>query len=845
MAFPVRYIFRLFLVAAILAAGCSQDAFAQATKVKGRVVDASTGEGVPFAGVYFKNSTVGVSADLEGYFSLETRVDSLTVLSATILGYKEQTLTVVPHRFNEVSFRLEPLVDELNAAVVKPDNRYMKYILGRINEAKDRNDPERRPQYDCEVYTRNELDLTNPQNAVLEKLLPASFKFIYEYLDTSVVSGQPYIPVMIAESSSRYYHSRDPERKKEVIKATRMSGLRKEKTISQFTGNMYIKTNFYENYLNILDVEIPSPLHQGGMTFYDYYLVDSLRIDGRKTYKIRFHPSKWVSAPTLDGEMSIDAGDFALRDIHCRLKNGANVNWVRALTMDVENQRLEDSTWFYKQDRIYVDVAVSASDSSKLMSFIASRQIDYSDPSFKDSGMLDLLSRSAPVLVKKNSRNNDESYWADVRPYPLSEKEQGIYNMVDSIKNVPLYKSVESLANTFANGFVNTRYIGFGPYASLYSFNDLEGPRVQFGFKTTKDLSRKFRLMGYLAYGFNDETLKGGGVFEYHFNNQPTRTLAFSYKHDVLQLGAGSFGFGNGDLMNSILTKRGGRKLSMIDDFSASYEHEWSQDVNMTFALEGRRIFSNQYVPMVRTDGTWYNSVGYNQAHVRLRLSKDQIITRGTFSKSYFYTRFPVVTLDLAASMKGIGQNDYTFLRPEMRVEYKWLLPPAGESSIDFRAGTIIGTVPYPLLKIHEGNATYALHRHVFACMDYYEFASDTWATIFWEHNFKGFFLGKVPLLRRLQLREIAILRAAYGTVRDENNGILGDKGFGSEMLFPAGMKKLDTPYVEMGVGISNILRLFRVDFVWRMTHRYDFVEGVRVPHDNRFVVNAGFELKF
>ncbi len=835
----------IFLASFILLAFAAQDASAQATKVKGRVVDAVTGEGIPFAGVYFKNSTVGVSADLEGYFNLETRTDTLTLLSASILGYQEQVLTVIPHRFNEISFRLVPLVDELNAAVVKPDNRYMKYILGRIQEAKDRNDPERRPYYDCEAYTRNELDLTNPQNAVLEKLLPESFKFIYEYLDTSVVSGQPYLPVMIAESSSRYYHSSDPLRKKEIIKASRMSGLKKEKTITQFTGNMYIKTNFYENYINILDVEIPSPLHKGGMTYYNYYLVDSLNIDGRKTYKIRFHPSKWVSAPTLDGEMSIDAEDFALRDIHCRLKNGANVNWVRALTMNVENQRLEDSTWFYKQDRIYVDAALSTSDSSKLMSFIASRQIDYSDPSFNESGMLELLDRGAPVLVRKNSRNNDEDYWAKVRPYPLSKKEQGIYNMVDSIKNVSLYKSIETLANTFANGFINFKYLGIGPYSSLYSFNELEGSRVQFGVKTTKDISRKFRFMGYMAYGFKDEAFKGGGLFEYHFNNQPTRKLAFSYKHDVLQLGAGSFAFGNGDIMNSILTKRGGRKLSMIDDFSASYEHEWTQDVNMTFALESRRIFSNEFVPMVRTDGTWYESVGYNQAHVRFRLSKDQIITRGTFGKSYFYTKYPVLTLDLAASMKGIGKNDYTFLRPEMRVEYKWLVPPFGESDFDLRAGTIIGTVPYPLLKVHEGNGTYALHRHVFACMNPYEFASDTWATIFWEHNFKGFFLGKVPLLRRMNLREIAILRAAYGTVRDENNGILGDNGFGSEMLFPAGMKKLDTPYVEMGVGISNILRLIRIDFVWRMTHRFDFVDGVRVPHDNRFVVNAGFELKF
>ncbi len=126
--------------------------------------------------------------------------------------------------------------------------------------------------------------------------------------------------------------------------------------------------------------------------------------------------------------------------------------------------------------------------------------------------------------------------------------------------------------------------------------------------------------------------------------------------------------------------------------------------------------------------------------------------------------------------------------------------------------------------------------------MDYYEFASDTWATLFWEHDFRGFFLGKIPLIKKLKLREIVLVRAAYGTLRDENNGIPGDPASGADMVFPIGMNKLDTPYVEAGVGLSNIFKVLRVDAVWRLTHRDKIVDGVSVPHPNRFVVNLGFE---
>ena len=835
---------RIFLYLSILSFSfLSLDASAQSTKVKGRVVDAVTGEGIPFAGVYFKNSSVGVTTDIDGWYALETRVDTLEFLSAYCLGYEEEVKHVSPHRFNTVNFSLNPLLNELNASVVKPDDRYMKYILGRIKEAKKRNNPELRPQYDCEIYSKNEFDLVNPQNPLVRNLLPKDFHFVYEYVDTSLVSGQPYLPVMITEANSHLFYSKDdPALRKEIVRASRISGIDEEKTVAQFTGGLYVKPNFYEDHINIFQVEIPSPLSDNGSTYYNYYLVDSLGIDGRKTYKIRFHPSKWVSSPTFDGEMSIDAADFALRDIHVKLKKGSNVNWVKDLAIDVENTLVGDSVWFYKQERIYMDFSVTMSDSTKIISFIGNRLVNYSEPSFMRSSLLGLLDNKAPVLMSKDVLTSDEEYWRNARPYPLSAKEQGIYEMVDSIKSVPLYKGTEKLVDMLVNGFYNFRHIGIGPYSSAFSFNDLEGNRVQMGFKTTKDLSRKFRLMGYGAYGFKDEAPKGGVVFERVFNNMPMRKLAFSYKHDVLQLGAGSFGFGNGDIMSSILTKRGGRKLSMINDLSLAYHYEWSQNTNMIMALESRRVFSNEYVPMVRTDGTWFNSVGYNQAHLRLRFSKDEIVTRGVFEKHYFFTEYPIVTIDLIGSMKGIGKNEYTFFRPELNVHYTWRVPPAGNSSIDFNAGTIIGAVPYPFLKIHEGNGTYTLRSRAFACMDYYEFASDRWATLFWEHDFKGFFLGKIPLLKKLQLREIAILRAAYGTIRDENNGIAGDPGFGSEMLFPSGMKKLDKPYVEMGVGITNILRVIRIDAVWRLTHRFDTVEGVRVPHDNRFVINVGFE---
>ena len=155
--------------------------------------------------------------------------------------------------------------------------------------------------------------------------------------------------------------------------------------------------------------------------------------------------------------------------------------------------------------------------------------------------------------------------------------------------------------------------------------------------------------------------------------------------------------------------------------------------------------------------------------------------------------------------------------------------------------------MPYPLLKLHEGNDSFFFDKGAYACMQPYEFASDFWTTLFYEQNFGGYFLGKIPGIKKLNLREVFTLKMAWGTISKENDGTLGQPGrIKAPFVFPEGLGSLRKPYVEMGVGISNILTCIRVDAFWRVTHRYTTnAEGVRVKSPNRFSINVGFEFHF
>ncbi len=850
------YKMRLKALTFILALLAGQALCAQTTKVKGRVTDAVSGDGLPFAAVFFEGTTIGISTDMDGYYSMETRDSAACMLSASLLGYETQTIRVSRGAFSEVNFRLRPVTSSLNAAVVKPDNRYMKWILAQIDKHKDLNDPERRDAYRCDVYTKMELDLTNADKFLDRKIIRKNFGFIFDYMDTSVVSGQPYLPVMISETRSRRYHSTSPAVSREVIDASRVSGMNEDNAVSQFTGSMHLKTNFYNNFINAFNVQIPSPLATGGDLYYNYYLVDSMMIDGRKTWKIRFHPEKNISSAAFDGEMSIDSQDFGLREIHVKLMKGANVNWIRDLAIDRTDQRLGDSLWFYKQDKLYADFSVTMNDSSKFVSFLGNRQIDYMSPVVGEQAREEAIKESTAVQMVKGAGAHSDEWWNGARPYQLSEKEQGIYQMVDSIKQAPIYNNIYNIVNTVISGYLETKYLAFGPYSQLYSFNSIEGNRVQLGIRTTPDVSRKFRLTGYLGYGFRDREFKGGGSLEWMISRQPTMKLTLSGKRDMMQLGTGTKAFNETSILTSLLRKRGSEKRSPVNEYFARFDWEAAPWLNTATSLEFRRVYANAFVPMQhitwnarteKADTSYINSVGANALRFIARFSKDETVTRGIFEKSYLHSDYPVVTLDFSGSLKGFGKNEYTYFRSELTVDYKLKLPPVGMSKLQLTAGKIVGTVPYPMLKLHEGNGTYILDPSSFSCMAFYEFASDTWTTFTLEHNFGGFFLGKIPLIKKLHLREIFTLKAAYGTLSRKNNGILGDPASsGAPLLFPAGMHDLNKPYVELGAGISNILRLLRVDAFWRMTHRYiDMPDGTRTKSPNCFVINLGLELRF
>ena len=812
-----------------------QVALAQSTRVRGKVTDAKTGEALPFVNVFFTGTTVGQTTDFDGNYYLETR-EKVSELQVSMMGYVAQRVQVTPGAFRTFDFALEPQAVDLEEVRVTPGENPADAVMRRVIRNKPRNNPHSLPEYACRTYTKMELDLTNIKPGFRNRKLQKNFGFVFNHMDTSVVTGKAYLPVMITESVSDYYFRKSPAVSREVVRASRIAGIEEDYTLAQFTGHMHGKVNFYDNYIDIFDVRFASPLSDHGRLFYKYYLVDSLQIDGRKTYKIRFHP-KAFSTPVLDGEVHIDSLTWALQSAHVKMVKGLNVNWVRNLALDNENRLLEDSVWFPKQDRIFADFSVFMSDSSKVVSFLGHRQIDYSAVRLHDAIPKEVERMDNEVMINSRVLNRDEHFWDTVRPYALSDKERQIYGMVDSIKNVPLYRTVYDILAMALGGYYETGPVEWGPYYKLLSFNDQEGIRFQLGARTTKDFSRRWRLSAYGAYSLKNEEWMGGGGVEYVFRELPTSKLNVSCRHDMVQLGAGVHALTESNILSSIFSRGGGNRLTMVHRLDAAFEQEWRQGFGNTLGVQAQRVFANEEVPFVRPSGEALPSIASTVISLNTRFAKDETVIRKTFDKYSLGSDYPIVSLDLAMGVKGLLKNDFEFYRVTASLYYDVPVSPIGTSEIVLTGGKIFGKVPYPLLKLHEGNSTYFYDNFAYSCMNYYEFASDAWVSFFYEHHFKGFFLGKIPLLKRLQWREVFVLKALVGTLSDKNDGSAADSR--AVLRFPVGLSSVSKPYVEAGIGIENIFRLFRLDAVWRLTHR------TSMQDIQNFTLNVSVDLNF
>lgn len=793
---------KLYLIFCTLLAIC-QPLQAQKTVLSGKITEDRTGQPIPYATIVFKGTFIGTMTDLNGNFNLSTLTPTGTV-EVSCIGYRKKELPVTMKQTQKLDIVLEEDIIMTGEVVVRPGENPAIPLFRRIVDQKKVNNPSNFESWHSKLYSKTEVDLKNIDKSLRTKKLLKSFDFVFDYIDSLKTEGKAFLPVFFSETFSNYYHESGTAKDREDIIANKASGMTTD-MISKFTGKIYEGLNPYDNYLMISDVGLVSPLNSLGLQFYKYYLLDSLFRDGRKYYELSFKP-RFLQSPTFRGKFWVDATTLAVTKIDMQLSEKANINFINNFKYAVEYAEV-DGKWTPKNESIVLDVDIQKDPKSKRIGVIGRKTNFYEEFSFQKAPVVK-LNPNERVTVRNDAFYKDEKFWENSRPIELQRRELGIYKMVDSIKKVPLYKTTTEYMYMFYYGFRDLGKVELGQYYSFYSSNGVEGNRFKLGARTTMKFNPNLRLNGYVAYGSRDQEFKYSGGFEYYFSKKPRDYLAVQYKHDYEIFGKSRNAFMIDNILNTFLKKRPYNKLNLVNRLEINYEKEWVAGLTQKFSFTRGQYFSGEFVPFTAPDGTTIPSIRMSEFGLSTRYAPNEYYVQDGFERSKFENTKPIFELSLYPGIKGLWGGQFDYFRMEAQISQKLLLNPFGFSYYRLQAGRIWGDVPYPLMKIHEGNDTYVYDFYAFNLMSMQEFASDAYLSAFLEHHFQGYFLNKIPLFRRLKWRELAGIRTLVGTY---------DPAHHQYMLLPEGMKGLKNDYyTEVSVGLENIFKIFKVVGIWR-----------------------------
>ncbi|MBU0764083.1 MAG: DUF5686 and carboxypeptidase regulatory-like domain-containing protein [Bacteroidetes bacterium] len=814
--------------------------YAQVTKIRGKITDAETKEPLPFVNITYRHSSIGTITDFNGDYFLETRTPSDTLV-ISFLGYETQQYRVRKNSFQTFDIEMQPSEIVLAEITILPGENPAFRILREINAHKEENDKDNLDSYQCEVYNKIEMDANNLDEKLQKRKVFNQFEFIFDYMDTSAVSGKAYLPVFLVETVSDYFYRRNPPAKKEIIKANRVSGIQNE-SISQFSGKMFVDFNIYDSYIPVIDKSFISPIAGFGRVYYKYYLIDSAYIDNQWCYQISFKP-KSKTEPCFTGDIWVHDTTFAVKKAKLRLSKDANVNWVNDLVAEVEYVRVDNRAWMISKEQLMVDFNVTE---DKTVGFYGRKTTSYKNYVLDHPMESKFFPGGIPedVVVLDEALEKDEEYWREARHDSLSEREEKIYEMVDSIKNVPLFRTYIDVVTTIVTGYLKVWKIEIGPYPKLYSFNNIEGNRFKFGGRTSMKLSQKILVDGHIAYGTKDEKFKYAIGIKYIFNKLPYRQVGISYKDDLEQLGESPDALQEDNLFGSIFRRSNDFKLNHVIDYYIFYEHEWFAGFSNTIGFNHRILYP---VNNVSDNFLLYKESAYITDTIEkphIATSEISLITRFAYNEKFLIPSrervslgsiYPIVKFKYSYGIKNLFGSEYDYHKFRIHFQYDFTINPIGYMDVNLGAGYILGVLPYPILEMHIGNETYWYDDYSFNTMNYYEFVSDKYFDFLITHYFDGFFFNKIPLMRKLKLREVVILHGVFGTLSNENRTF-------SE--FPVTLSGLNGPYIEGGVGVENILQLLRIDALWRLSYiGKDYLGNKGWTRDD--IMMFGFRAKF
>ncbi|MCU4156739.1 carboxypeptidase-like regulatory domain-containing protein [Carboxylicivirga sp. A043] len=808
--------------------------FAQEPEIKGIVKDAKDESAIPMVNIYFKGTFNGTVSGADGEFSLKNDANADTLVFSSI-GYHSKELVYKKHRL-PLTIYLKAEDIELNEVSVKPDDSRIRWLMKNLVKNKAINNPESHERYTYEKYTRWQYYVTNVDSSIMNS---NSFRKHQSLFRTSA-DGSRYLPVYLSEQVVNNEFQRKPLLQKSTIIADKTKGLGVlgDYEISGYTAGLDMQYNFYTNFIKVFEENFVSPAATNGWFYYDYYIQDSTVVNNSKQFEVLFVPKR-KHDKVFRGTMVVDENGFDIVKINAELSSKTNLNFLKTMSLEVAYQTLDSGQPFYKTQKIdakfdYLPFDIGAKQREMGLDF--TQQVSFRNIKINPQEEIKLSARSLSYesIKLSGSYDRDESYWANARHITISEKEEDMYQAIDSINNIPIVKVMDNSARMFMTGYYDIGKFELGPYMDFFQANKIEGFRMFVGGRTSKEISRNWMFWGGLGYGTRTKRFTGSSGLGYKFKTPKRKVFKLFYDDRYIRMGENRkilYLYENmltpseNNLVSAFFVRDEFNELHRQQNVSINYEHEWRTGLSSRLNLEYRKQFSPEYYPFIYQTQS-VDAIDVYEATLDFRFSFQEKIIDDEFMRLYVSSDYPIVNLAFTAGRATFNNESLDYTKLHATIKHRINI---GQTYFRYalEGGAIMGKVPFTLLEIPRGNETYGYYNYDFNMLNYLEYAHDKYVHLYADYHLNGFFFNRMPFFKNLGLREVFSAKAMYGSLSDKQR---------ETIELPGSVQSLDQPYVELGAGLENIIRLFRIEAIWRLT-----------PHSQigapEFGIRAKFEL--
>lgn len=795
-----------------------------ATGMDGVIVDVRTGEPIPFAQAVFVGSKLGTVADMDGHFHLENNQGLVTVQVAFV-GYKKQLITLKPNRVvKEMRIELEPDVYQLKEVVVTSSRRKERYsrknnpavdLVKDVIAKKDSLRPQGEytvQNYEKLIMALDKFDFDFERNELLEK-----FSFLRKYVDTAQFGQTPVLTVSLREVLAEEHHKGSSVERRELTR--RMQGVDKVLEKEGLGANldaMFQRIDIFDNNIEIMLNRFVSPLSSAlAISYYHYYITDTLMVDGERCVELMFVPVNKESFG-FTGHLYITVEGHALKKYTITVPPQINMNFVSNLSIEETFAQQPSGRWISDEVNTF----------AKFYIFKNMRQLYAHHTVYAYEG--------GPIADSLAGKVFDKQEWNTLRPVPLTGKESVIDSLVTELRRVPEFNTAVKAVEIFASGYIATAddrsksLFDLGPIYNFVSLNPQEGVRLRVGGMTTANLSDHWFMNGYMAFGTKDLRMKYNATAiysfrpkEYHPFESLRHALYFSTMYDLENPGQSTDLMDRDNILMSRWPTSDPTAMQYVRRTKLRYEHEWENRLSLDAWVQysDNEPAGSLSYQRIQFDGSLRNVEQFSewQAGLQLRYAPGEPLYNNRMGRESPFNLSKDAPVFRLRHTVGLIDADFPYQRTDIIGEKRFWLSSFGHIDTRIHTGVVWNRVPLPGLFTPQSNFSLYLSPNSFTLMRPMEFVADQWLALHATYYLKGWILNRIPLVKKLRLREVISFSGIYGSLSPKNNPRFGHAGL---YALPDGCAPFSTtPYCEVSVGLENILRCIRIDYVRRLTY--------------------------